>query len=229
MLPQSQAEAPRNSSKINLLISFGFHAAVILALMFFAAREGFLGKQLRKITVQMVREKPPEKPKEPEKQKEVQAPKTEPPKAPPPEVASAPKPAPQAQQAPPPATVAPPVVAPPIAEMPSLVFDGGKTVQTSSDPVQLYKSALEYALRAKWNRPATADDDNYVDEVEISVDRSGDISQPAWKKTSGDSRWDASVLGAIAAVKNIGHSPPADFPPRVVVRFDLVETEAISQ
>jgi outer membrane biosynthesis protein TonB len=229
MLPQSQIKEPRNSSKVNLLISFGFHAALVLALTFFAAREGLLGKQLRKITVQMVTEKPPKKPKEVVKQKEVQPPKAEPPKAAPPEIASAPKSAPPPEQAPSPATVAPPVVAPPVAEMPSLIFDGGKTVQTSSDPVQLYKGALEYAFRAKWNRPAAADDDNYVDEVEISVDRSGAISQPTWKKNSGNSRWDASVLGAIASVKNIGRSPPADFPSRVVVRFDVEETEAISQ
>jgi outer membrane biosynthesis protein TonB len=229
MLPQSKIEEPRNSSKVNLLISFGFHAALVLALTFFAAHEGLLGKQLRKITVQMVQEKAPEKPKAPEKQNEVQQPKAEPPKAPRTEVASAVKSAPVAAQAPPPAVAAPPVVAPPVAEMPSLVFDGGKTVQTSSDPVQLYKGALEYALRAKWNRPAAAEDDNYVDEVEISVDRSGDISQPILKKTSGDSRWDASVLGAIAAVRNIGRAPPLDFPSRVVVRFDVEETEAISQ
>jgi len=229
MLPQSQTEAPRNSSKVNLLISFVFHTVLVLVLVSFAAREGFLGKQLRKITVQMVKEKPPEKPKEPEKSKEAQLPKAEPPKARPQEISSAPKPVQPVRQAPQQATVAPPVVAPPAAEMPSLVFDGGKTVQTSSDPIQLYKGALEYALRAKWSRPPDASDASYVDEVEISVNPSGDISRPAWKKNSGDARWDASVLGAIAAVKTIGHAPPADFPSRIVVRFDMVETEAISQ
>ena len=33
-------------------------------LIYFAAREGYLGKKLQKISVEMVKEKPPEKPKE---------------------------------------------------------------------------------------------------------------------------------------------------------------------
>jgi hypothetical protein len=70
---------------VNILISFTFHAAIVLTLGFFAAREGLLGKQLRKITVEMVREKPPEKPKEPEK------PRPEPPKTEPPKLAETPK------------------------------------------------------------------------------------------------------------------------------------------
>ncbi len=67
MLPQSKSRKPRNSSKVNLLISLGFHSAIILVLVYFAAREGFLGKELKKIAVEMVKDKPPEKPKEPEK------------------------------------------------------------------------------------------------------------------------------------------------------------------
>ena len=54
------------------------------ALFYFAAREGLLGKKIQKISVDMVKEKPPEKPKEPEKPKvgaaEVRSPKIEPPK-----------------------------------------------------------------------------------------------------------------------------------------------------
>jgi len=64
MTPQSQARERRNSSRVNLLIAFAFHAAIVVALVYFAAREGLLGKQLKKIAVEMVREKPPEKPKE---------------------------------------------------------------------------------------------------------------------------------------------------------------------
>ena len=60
---------------MNLLISLFFHVAIVAVLVFFAARQGLLGEQLKKITVQMVKEKPPEKPKEPEK------PKAEPPQA----------------------------------------------------------------------------------------------------------------------------------------------------
>ena len=79
MQPQTQPRRPRNSSKVNLAISVTFHTVLVLALFYLAARQGFLGKQLQKISVEMVKEKPPEKPKEPEKPK-VETPKVETPK-----------------------------------------------------------------------------------------------------------------------------------------------------
>jgi len=55
----------RNSSKINLTISFVVHGILIFVIFFFAAREGMLGKKLKEITVTMVpKEKKPEPPKE---------------------------------------------------------------------------------------------------------------------------------------------------------------------
>jgi len=221
MLPQSQPRRKRNSSKVNLLISFIFHATLVLALLYFAARQGLLGKQLRKISIEMVKEKPPEKPKEP--------PKVEPPKIEPPKVVETPKVAETPKvQAPP--TMAPPSVAPPATELPSFDFEGGKTVESSSDPVQLYKSALEYAFRSKWNRPENISDDNYVADVEISVSRDGQITDSQWEKGSGDSRWDESVRQAIAAVTNMNRQPPTNFPPRVTIRFDVQkDTEPVLQ
>jgi hypothetical protein len=65
--------------------------------------------------------------------------------------------------------------------------------------VEIYKNALEYAFRSKWNRPDNMADDNYVAEVEVSVDRNGTDQRPGWQKGSGDSRWDDSVRAAIAA------------------------------
>ena len=62
MLPQTQARKKRNSSKVNLLISFIFHATLVLTLLYFAARQGLLGRQIQKISVEMIKEKPPEKP-----------------------------------------------------------------------------------------------------------------------------------------------------------------------
>ena len=118
MLPQSQPRKKKNSSKVNLTISAIFHAVLVGAMFYFAAREGLLGKKLQKISVQMVKEKPPDKPKEPDK------PKVEPPK-----VAEETKPAPP--------VAAPPVVAPPAVEVPSFEFEGGKAVNSESDPVQL--------------------------------------------------------------------------------------------
>jgi len=229
MLPQTQAQQESNSTKVNLCISFTFHALIVLALVFFAAREGLLGKQLKKISVEMVREKPPEKPKEPEK------PRAEPPKAEPPKLVEAPKvqaPKEEPVHASPPPMVAAaaPLVAPPTEELPAFAFDGGKTVQTSSDPVQLYKGFVEYTLRSKWNRPQDVDDARFVAEVEVKVDRNGDLGEPVWKKNSGNARWDTSVREAIAATPTLDRHPPASFPERVLIRFDVQEsTEPLLQ
>jgi outer membrane biosynthesis protein TonB len=223
MLPQSQARKKRNSSRVNLLISFIFHTLIVLAMFYFAARQGLLGKQMKKIAVEMVKEKPPEKPKEPEK------PKAEPPKVETPKVVEKPKEVEEARIAPPPAATVP-TVAPPAAELPSCEFEGGKTVETSSDAVQIYKGYLEYALRSKWNRPDNLADDNYVAEVEVAVNRAGDVSDPVWRKGSGDPKWDESVRKVFAAVSRLDHSPPTNFPPRVIIRFDVQgETEPLLQ
>jgi outer membrane biosynthesis protein TonB len=220
MLPQSQPRKTKNSSKVNLTISFVFHALLVLVLFYFAAREGLLGKKLNKIAVQMIKEKPPEKPKEPPK---VEPPKVEPPKVVTPKIAEAPK-----VEAPP--VVAPPVVAPPNSELPSFEFGGGKTVETSSDPVQLYKGYLEYVLRQKWNRPDDESDDNFTTEVAVSVDRKGNIENTTWLKGSGDAKWDETVRQVFNVVKNIGRPPPTNFPSRVTIRFDVQEeTEPVLQ
>lgn len=213
MLPQSQTRKKSNSSKVNLLISLVVHGLVVVVVLYFAARSGLLGTQLKKITVTMEKkEKPPEKPPEPPKM--VQPPKlVEPPKiAEPPKVVATPP-------------VAPPVVAPPATELPAFDFEGGKLVQTSSDPVQLYKGLLEYALRSQWNRPTDEADDNFVVEVEVAVSRDGQISDARWQKSSGDKRWDDSVRQALAATTSMTRPPPTNFPPRVTVRFD-VQSEA---
>ena len=214
MLPQTHQRKKKNSSKVNLTISFIFHAVLVGAMLYFAARQGWLGKSIQKISVNMVKEKPPEKPKEPEK------PKVEPPKETPkseqPKVAEA-KPA----AAP---VMAPPVVAPPNADVPSFEFDGGKAVNAESDPVQLYKGYLEYQLRSKWNRPDNMEDDKYVAEVAVNVDKQGDIRQTQWLKGSGNDKWDQSVKDVFKQVQSIDRRPPTNFPPQVTVRFD-VETE----
>jgi outer membrane biosynthesis protein TonB len=222
MLPQSQPRKMKNSSKVNLMISFAFHAVLVLVLFYFAAREGLLGKKLNTIAVHMIKEKPPEKPKEPEKPK-IEPPKAEPLKRETPKIVEASK-----MQAPP--TIAPPVVAPPNSELPSFEFGGGKTVETSSDPVQLYKGYLEYVLRQKWNRPDNEADDDFMAEVAVSVDRQGNIKDSTWLKGSGDEKWDATVKQVFAAVKTIDRPPPTNFPPRVTIRFDVQEqTEPVLQ
>ena len=221
MLPQSQPRKKRNSSKVNLLISFVFHAALVVVLFYFAARSGFLGNQLKQITIRMVKEqKPPPKPKPPPP-----PPKIEPPKAPP-KVVQPPKIV--EAKAPPP--VAAPVVAPPATVLPSFDFGGGKTVATSSDPVELYKGQLQYAFQSRWNRPDNIDDEKFVDEIQVSVSRDGQISDPQWEKSSGNAVWDESVRKAIAAVTNMDSPPPTNFPSTVVIRFDVQdESESLLQ
>jgi hypothetical protein len=222
MLPHTQPRKRRNSSRVNLLISFTFHALIVVVALYFAARQGLLGKQLKKISINMVKEKPPEKPKEPDK------PKVEPPKVvETPKPAETPKPVEEAKAPP---TAAPPVVAPPAVDLPSFEFEGGKAVISSSDPVEIYKNAVEYAFRSKWNRPENLADDSYAAEVEVSVDRAGQISDPVWRKDSGDARWDNSVRAALAAVTSMDRPPPTNFPPRITIRFDVqAETEPVMQ
>jgi hypothetical protein len=222
MLPHTQARKKRNSSKVNFLISFTLHATLALVVLYFAARHGWLGQPLKKLSVDLIKEKPPEKPKEPEK------PKVEPPKVvETPKPIETPKPVEEAKA--PPAVVQP-TVAPPATELPSFEFEGGKAVVSSSDPVEIYKNAVEYAFRSKWNRPENMADDSYAAEVEVSVNRNGQISDPVWQKESGNSQWDGSVRAAIAAVTSMDRPPPTNFPPRIIIRFDVQEeTEPVLQ
>ena len=222
----------RNSTQVNLIISVVFHVLVIGALFFFAAREGMLGQKLKTIAVQMApKEKPPEKkpeekkpeePKvEPPKPKPVEPPKVtpkmvSPPKPPPPQVAVAPRPA---VVAPPPAVVAPP------AMVGGFNFPdaSAKTVQSSSDPVLIYKGFVEYALRSKWSRPVGVDDLNFIAEVDVTIDPTGRITSTDWRKGSGDSKWDDSVKRALRDTTTLTRPPPKNFPAKVLVRFDTVQ------
>jgi hypothetical protein len=218
----TESDSSSKFDKANLIISFGFHAIIVGVLVLFAAHEGILGKQLKKIAVEMVHEKAPEKPKEVEKPKEepprIEAPKiAETPKIEPPRETPRTAPAPVAE-------ASAPVVAPPPAELPAFDFSGGKSVQSSSNPFELYRGYVESALRMRWNRPVDIKDDSFVAEVEVTVNAAGEISQPAWKKSSGNARWDASVRKAIESAKDLDRRPPINFPSRVLVRFDVQET-----
>jgi hypothetical protein len=217
MVPRTQARKPRNSSKVNLIISVVFHGLIVVALVYFAAREGVLGKQMRKLAVSMVKQKPPEKPKETEK------PKEEPPKVDVPKLAVTPKMTAPKESAPAPSSVvAPPVAAPPATELPSFYVAGGRDVVTG-DAVSVYKGQIEASLKAKWNRPEDITDPSYVAEVDIQVDKDGNISNPVWKKGSGNQRWDDSVRAALAATKSLDLPPPKNFPSHVTVKFDVTE------
>jgi TonB family protein len=212
MIPQSQPKKKKNSSKANLIISAVVHGILVAVLFYFAAKEGLLGKKVQKMTVEMVKkEKPPEPPKP-----KVEPPKIEPPKVEPPKT-EAPKT--ETVKAP----VAVPVIAPP-AELPAMEGFYGKEVDSENDPVQLYKGYMEYTLRSKWDRPDNLDDDQYVAEVAVNVDKQGNLTASQWLKGSGNAKWDQTVKDVFATVSNIGKPPPTNFPPTVTIRFD-VETE----
>ena len=219
MTPQSQPKKKANSSKVNLTISAVVHGVIIIALIYFAAREGYLGKKIQTITVTKVVEKKPE-PEKPKKPPKVEPPKIEQPKVEAPKV-EVPKAAP---------TVAPPTVAPAAVDVPSFEFGGGKTVLSENDPVQLYKGCIEYTLRSKWNRPENLPDDQYVAEVAVNVDKQGKLGGITWQKGSGDAKWDQTVKDVFKNVTTIDRRPPTNFPPSVTIRFDVQEeTEPVLQ
>jgi hypothetical protein len=218
MVPNTQPRKKRNSSKVNLAISFTFHALLVVVGLYFAAQQGWLGEQAKKISVSLIKETP--KPKPPEVK-----PLPPPPVIAPPKIVSTPKAAPPV--APP---AAPPTVAPPAQSLPSFDFGGGKEVISSSDPVQLYKSSIEYAMRSRWNRPDDMDDDKYVADIQVDVGRDGSLSNPVWQKGSGNKVWDDSVRAVIAQVTSMDRPPPTNFPPQVVIRFDVQdETQDLLQ
>ncbi len=220
----------RRASRLAAAISLVLHGGIIALLMFLAAREGMLGTELRKIAVTIVpREKPPEpptpKPAEP-KPVPAPAPVNEPtpaPAAPPaaPENRTGPG-APDAGAPPPPPATGGELAAPPPNELPGFAFDDGKAVATTSDARQLYRSYMEFTLRSHWTRPAGVADEQFVAEVEVALDESGRILGTTWERGSGHAAWDESVRQALAATTTIGRAPPAGFPSRVRVRFDVL-------
>ena len=49
-------------------------------------------------------------------------------------------------------------------------------------------------------------------------------------KGSGNDKWDQTVKQALAAVTKIDRAPPTNFPPQVIIRFDVAEqTEPLVQ
>src|SRR6478736_477672 len=114
----------KKTSRLSVVISLVFHGVIIGALVFIAAREGILGKELKKIAVTMVpKEKPPEekpKPKEPEPKPPAEEPKPAEPKL----VEAVPQIAPPTATPPPAAgTVTAPAAAPAANALPAFDFE----------------------------------------------------------------------------------------------------------
>ena len=208
-----------NSSKVNLIISLTFHSLLVDCIFYFAAKEGLLGQRLKKLTVTMEKIKKPEPPKEKPQEPKIE-PKTQEAKA-----AAVPQPKVEAPQAPPPAAAAAGEAAPPPVALPSFNFsDGAIDVQTL-DANGMYRNLVQSMLRSLWNRPQDMADDNYTAEVELTIDKSGDVKDSRWVKGSGNDRWDQSVKDAVAQLKTIKKKPPVGFPNTFVVRFDVESTQ----
>lgn len=215
----------KRTSRLSVVISLVFHGVIFAVLVFLAAREGLLGTELKKIAVTMVaKEKPPEeKPKEkpPEEKPPLEEPRPDLPQP-----VLAPRVETPRATAPVTAPAAAPSAAPAAAALPAFDFEGGKQVETTSDPNVIYKGFVEYTLRSRWNRPEGIDDEKFVAEVELAIDPAGRVQGTTWKKGSGHAQWDNSVKQVVASVSTIGRVPPKDFPERVLVRFDVqVATE----
>jgi len=217
----------RNSSRVNLSISFIVHSLLIGTLVFFAAREGIFGKKLKQITVTMVpKAKPPEPPKEKPPEPKLEPPKTaEAPKT----AVAPPKVESQAAPPPPPSDVPAPAAPPPVS-LPSFAFsDGAKEVQTLSSPSDIYKATVEHALLARWNRPEDIPDETFAAEAELSVDAAGKVLGCRWLSGSGNERWDNSVKAVLSNFKSVNRPPPKGFPEKFKVRFDVesLRTESL--
>lgn len=220
-------------SKVGVAVSILLHAGIITLLAVLAAREGLLGRRLKIIAVTMVpKEAPREKPKEISRPKPLEqppelTPAAEPVKVEPPELKDPPPVRPLEPIAPP--SLAPaPSVAPPPAAIPGLFFNGGATVESTSDARALYQGYLEYTLRSHWQRPDNLEDFAYVAEVEVGIDRAGQITSHEWRKASGNPTWDDSVRQALGQTKSLERLPPKGFPEKVLVRFDVqVEADAL--
>lgn len=222
-------------SKVSVIVSIALHAGIVALLIYFAAREGMFGKHFKKMAVVMIpREEPPVEPPP-----EIPQPKAE---EKPAELKSTSEPTPatppSSERAPPPAAVIEPVAAlapniappaaPPPAVIPGLFFDGGKNVESSSEPGAVYNSFVEYSLRSNWKRPKNLSDLGFVAEVRVGIDDMGRIISEEWLKRSGNAAWDDSVRQALAKTKTLDRTPPKGFPSAVVVRFDVrTEMEAL--
>lgn len=215
-----QKRKKTNSSRVNLIISFTFHSILVACIFYFAAKQGLLGKKLKELTVTMEKVKKPE----PEKEKPPE-PKIDQPKA---QQAKVDVPQPKAVVEPPPAAgnANAPEVAPAAVALPSFGFNEGAIDVTSiSDPYAIYKTLVEHALFAFWNRPQDMSDDSFVAEVELTIDKSGSVEDTHWLSGSGNALWDQSVKDAVARLKDIGRPPPKGFPNKFIVRFDVQSTK----
>ena len=102
-----------------------------------------------------------------------------------------------------------------VAAMDKVGVDGAILVSAYG----MYRYDSSYAVEVQRTHPTRFAIVKPVDPDDPSV---ADVIAD-WKKTSGNARWDASVRAALAATTSISRQPPTNFPPRILVRFDVQE------
>lgn len=200
--------------KSGFLVAVLFHVILILIIIFFASKEGMLGKKMQTLAVTIV-----------SKEKKIEQSKVEPPRI----IPQAEIQKPIALDIPKPAVIetlskVPQVsIAPPSVELPTVQFDdGAKKVKTISDPIELYRIYLEHAIKSCWNKP-NIDDKGFEVWVEFFIDVKGMIIDKRVLSSSGNLKWDDSVRLDLKQITLFNKLPPKNFPMRFQVRFDTVE------
>lgn len=196
-----------HDTKKHLAIVAGVHVIVILIAIFFASREGILGKKMKELSVVLV---PKPKQEEVQKKPSLPTPQIKIPEAKPiVQEVKEPSRLPEASKA--------PTVAPTPVDVPSFQFsDGAKDVISSSDPIQLYKGYIERYIHSQWKTP---DDEDKVTDVEITINSQGEILSANWSPNSTDP-WDVSIVKVLKKVNKFPSVPPKGFPHTFTVRFD---------
>lgn len=203
----------KNDKKITILVVFLLHLIGILALTFFASKEGVLGKKMQALAVVLVPKSEPVKEKPVEKKIEV------------PVIAKEDRmEAPKSVGVSTPKSVVVDAVAPSAAVLPSMEFsDGAKEVKTLTDPIQLYKKYVENVYLSRWNRPEIDGDLNFVSQIQITMDERGRIVSSSYLKLSGNKEWDNSVKQTVSPITMFSKVPPKGFPSTVIIQFDVQE------
>ena len=197
MVPQTQKRKARNSTKVNLLFSLVFHGLIVVAVLYFAAREGLLGKQIKKIAVEMVKEKRAGETQGAGKAARKKPPKMEPPKI----VASAEDRRAQGSGASPPPSVAaaPPVAAPRRRWMcPRLCSRAARRWRPLPTRCKFTRAWSSTRCDPAGTARRTWTTTPLWRKWRSAVDSTGRIGDPVWKKGSGNKHWDDSVRQALA-------------------------------
>ena len=192
--------------KSNLIIAVIFHLIILFIIIFFAAKEGKLGQTFKSLTVVL----------SPKQKIEEVKPKTVEPKLP--DVPKVNVPQIQEEKQVVKSKSSEPTVAPNVVQLPSFdFFDGAKKINSTNDPIELYRLYLESNIKSAWQVP----DNDGVVNAEITIDSKGKITSTKILNFT-DLIWEMSVSQALSKIEKFSKEPPTNFPKRFTIRFDIV-------